>query len=131
MLDGTETQSLGVVGLFPRLAVWYVGKLIGALVATESLQASSDQRAQILATTDRLTQTGDRIKESKRTLIETEELGVSILQDLHQQRQSLLHARDTVSAVVNELCRMTSVTVLQSECLCKYRQFCIGQKDDT
>lgn len=29
-------------------------------------------------------------------MLETEELGVSILQDLHQQRQSLLHAHKTV-----------------------------------
>lgn len=29
-------------------------------------------------------------------MLETEELGVSILQDLHSQRQSLLHAHDTV-----------------------------------
>jgi hypothetical protein len=30
-------------------------------------------------------------------MLETEELGVSIMHDLHQQRQSLLHANDTVS----------------------------------
>ena len=49
-----------------------------------------------MMSTDRLNQSSDRIKESKRTMLETEELGVSILQDLHQQRQSLLHANDTV-----------------------------------
>lgn len=48
-------------------------------------------------TTERLNQSTDRIKESRRTMLETEELGVSILQDLHQQRQSLLHAHNTVS----------------------------------
>ena len=46
--------------------------------------------------TERLNQSSDRIKESRRTMLETEELGVSILQDLHQQRQSLLHANNTV-----------------------------------
>jgi len=30
-------------------------------------------------------------------MLETEELGVSILQDLHSQRQSLLHANNTVT----------------------------------
>lgn len=49
-----------------------------------------------MMSTDRLNQSSDRIKESRRTMLETEELGVSILQDLHQQRQSLLHAHDTV-----------------------------------
>lgn len=47
-------------------------------------------------TTERLNQSNERIKESRRTMLETEELGVSILQDLHQQRQSLLHAHNTV-----------------------------------
>jgi len=46
--------------------------------------------------TERLNQSGERIKESKRTLLEAEELGVSILQDLASQRQTLLHAHDTV-----------------------------------
>jgi vesicle transport through interaction with t-SNAREs protein 1 len=47
--------------------------------------------------TTKLAQSGDRIKESKRQMIETEELGVSILQDLHQQRQTLLQTQNTVS----------------------------------
>ena len=37
-------------------------------------------------------------------MLETEELGVSIMHDLHQQRQSLLHANDTASNIsVNSL----------------------------
>ncbi|KAK3004096.1 hypothetical protein RJ639_019441 [Escallonia herrerae] len=42
--------------------------------------------------TERLNQSSDRIKESRRTVLETEELGVSILEDLHQQRETLLHS---------------------------------------
>lgn len=60
------------------------------------LQPSHDQRGRLLVSTERLNQSGERIKESKRTLLETEELGVSILQDLHSQRQTLLHAQNTV-----------------------------------
>lgn len=48
--------------------------------------------------TERLNKSSDRIKESRRTMLETEELGVSILQDLSSQRQSLLHAHDTVKS---------------------------------
>jgi vesicle transport through interaction with t-SNAREs 1 len=59
-------------------------------------QVSTDQRGRLMMTTERLNQSTDRIKESRRTMLETEELGVSILQDLHQQRQSLLHAHTTV-----------------------------------
>lgn len=60
------------------------------------MQVSADQRGRLLMSTERLNQSSDRVKESRRTMLETEELGVSILQDLHQQRQSLLHAHNTV-----------------------------------
>lgn len=60
------------------------------------LQASADQRGRLMMSTERLNQSSDRIRESRKTMLETEELGVSILQDLHQQRQSLLHANNTV-----------------------------------
>ena len=58
--------------------------------------SSSTQRERLQSTTDRIGQTGDRIREGKKQLLETEELGVSILQDLHRQRETILHARDTV-----------------------------------
>jgi len=45
----------------------------------------------------------------KRTLLETEELGVSILQDLHKQRETLLHARDTLHGVDDGLGRARQV----------------------
>lgn len=65
----------------------------------DTLAVSSDQRGRLLMSTERLNQSSDRIKESRRTMLETEELGVSILQDLHQQRQSLLHANSTLHGV--------------------------------
>ncbi|KAJ8451412.1 hypothetical protein Cgig2_017803 [Carnegiea gigantea] len=61
----------------------------------DALMASADQRARLLMSTERLNHSTGRIKESRRTMLETEELGVSILQDLHQQRQALLHAHGT------------------------------------
>lgn len=60
------------------------------------MKASADQRARLLMSTERLNQSSDRIREGRKTMLETEELGVSILQDLHQQRQALLHAHGTV-----------------------------------
>lgn len=59
-------------------------------------QVSADQRARLLMSTERINKTSDRVRESRKTMLETEELGVSILHDLHQQRQSLLHAHGTV-----------------------------------
>uniref|UniRef100_A0A0C9S2N4 TSA: Wollemia nobilis Ref_Wollemi_Transcript_18809_931 transcribed RNA sequence n=1 Tax=Wollemia nobilis TaxID=56998 RepID=A0A0C9S2N4_9CONI len=65
----------------------------------DTLMASADQRGRLLMSTERLNQSTDRIKESRRTILETEDLGVSILQDLHQQRQTLLHAHTTLHDV--------------------------------
>jgi len=66
---------------------------------SDTLMASADQRGRLLMSTEKLNQSSGRIKESRRTILETEELGVSILQDLHQQRQTLLHAHDTLHGV--------------------------------
>ncbi|KAJ0971377.1 hypothetical protein J5N97_019336 [Dioscorea zingiberensis] len=65
----------------------------------DTLAVSADQKGRLLMSTERLNQSSDRIRESRRTMLETEELGVSILQDLHQQRQSLLHANNTLHGV--------------------------------
>ena len=66
-------------------------------------QASSDQRGRLMMTSERLNQSSDRIRESQRTVFETEEIGVSILQDLHNQRQSLLHAHTTVCTLFSQV----------------------------
>ncbi|XVE83750.1 hypothetical protein DITRI_Ditri16bG0111400 [Diplodiscus trichospermus] len=69
----------------------------------DALTASSDQRSRLTMTTEHLNQSSDRIKDSRRTMLETEELGVSILQDLHSQRQALLHANNTLHGVDNNI----------------------------
>ncbi|MBA0769183.1 hypothetical protein Gotri_017945 [Gossypium trilobum] len=65
----------------------------------DTLTASTNQRSRLVMTTERLNQSSDRIRDSRRTMLETEELGVSILQDLHSQRQALLHANNTLHGV--------------------------------
>ncbi|PWA38473.1 vesicle transport v-SNARE 13 [Artemisia annua] len=60
---------------------------------------SSDQKGRLLKATERLNKSSDRVRDSRRTMLETEELGVSLLQDLHQQRQSLLHAHGNLHGV--------------------------------
>ncbi|KAG7981774.1 hypothetical protein I3843_04G014600 [Carya illinoinensis] len=75
-----------------------VSEIKSGIDEAESL-ASADQRTRLMMSTERLGKSGDRIKDSRRTMLETEELGVSILQDLHSQRQSLLHAHNTLHGV--------------------------------
>ncbi|GAB2289683.1 Vesicle transport v-SNARE 12 [Dionaea muscipula] len=73
--------------------------LLESGVADALTASSADQRGRLLMSTERLNKSGERIRESRRTMLETEELGVSILQDLHQQRQALLHAHNTLHGV--------------------------------
>ncbi|KAM0021729.1 hypothetical protein Hdeb2414_s0024g00654161 [Helianthus debilis subsp. tardiflorus] len=62
----------------------------------DAAAVSADQRGRLMMSTERLNKSSDRVRDSRRTMLETEELGVSLLQDLHQQRQSLLHALGTL-----------------------------------
>ncbi|KAK4403029.1 Vesicle transport v-SNARE 12 [Sesamum angolense] len=55
-------------------------------------EASANQRDRLAMSTESLNQSTDRLRESRRAALETEELGVSILEDLHQQRETLLHS---------------------------------------
>ncbi|KAG0483097.1 hypothetical protein HPP92_011181 [Vanilla planifolia] len=80
----------------------------------DTLAVSADQRGRLLVSTERLNQSSERIKESRRTMLETEELGVSILQDLHQQRQSLLHAHNTLHGVDDNIGKSKKVLVSMS-----------------
>ncbi|KAL7609652.1 hypothetical protein Lser_V15G12990 [Lactuca serriola] len=65
----------------------------------DATAVSADQRGRLLTSTERLNKSSDRVRDSRRTMLETEELGVSLLQDLHQQRESLLRAHGTLHGV--------------------------------
>lgn len=75
---------------------------------------SADQRQRLMMSTERLNRSSDRIRESRKTMLETEDLGVSILQDLHQQRQSLLHAHDTLHGVDDNISRSKKILTTMS-----------------
>ncbi|GLT56530.1 hypothetical protein SLA2020_295650 [Shorea laevis] len=80
----------------------------------DTLTASADQRSRLMMSTERLNQSSDRIKDGRRTMLETEELGVSILQDLHSQRQSLLHAHGTLHGVDDNVGKSKKVLTAMS-----------------
>ncbi len=75
---------------------------------------SGAQRDRLLTAQDKLKQTGDRIKEGKKTLLETEELGVSILQDLHKQRETIVHTRDTLHGADENIGRSRRILTAMS-----------------
>ncbi|KAA8530397.1 hypothetical protein F0562_005106 [Nyssa sinensis] len=80
----------------------------------DALTVSADQRGRLLMSTERVDKSSDRIRESRRTMLETEELGVSILQDLHQQRQSLLHANNTLHGVDDNISKSKKILTAMS-----------------
>lgn len=75
---------------------------------------SADQRVRLAMSTERLDQSSDRIRESRRTILETEELGVSILQDLHQQRETLLHSHQKVHGIDDAIDKSKKVLTAMS-----------------
>ncbi|KAK7394463.1 hypothetical protein VNO78_14991 [Psophocarpus tetragonolobus] len=74
-------------------------ELLESGITNVTMKASADHRERLIISTERLNKSSDRIKDSRRTMLETEDLGVSILQDLHSQRQSLLHTHGTLHGV--------------------------------
>lgn len=80
----------------------------------DTKMVSSDQRGRLMMSTERLNQSSDRIKDSRRTMLETEELGVSILHDLHGQRQSLLRANETLHGVDDNIGRSKKILTTMS-----------------
>ncbi|KAL1809586.1 hypothetical protein ACET3Z_026576 [Daucus carota] len=81
----------------------------------DAQMVSEDQRGRLLMSTERLNKSSDRVRESRRTMLETEELGVSILHDLHQQRQSLLHANSTLHGVDDNISKSKKVLTAMSK----------------
>ena len=70
---------------------------------------SSSQRDRMAQATQQLDRTGDRIRDGKRTLLETEDLGVSILQDLHRQRETIVSAREHIHGADDNIGRSRKI----------------------
>lgn len=66
----------------------------------------------MMKNTVRIEQTGERIRESKGRLIETEDLGAAILQDLHRQRETIVESRESLRGADDTL--STSRKILQT-----------------
>ncbi|XP_028785585.1 vesicle transport v-SNARE 12 [Neltuma alba] len=61
--------------------------------------ASADQRERLTMSIERINESSDRIRESRRVMLETEQLGVSILEDLHHQRETLLSSHQKLFGI--------------------------------
>ena len=83
---------------------------------------SAAQRERLLSATERLQQTGDKIEEGKRVLMETEDVGVNILRDLHKQKQTIVSARETVHETDDYISRSRKVLATMSRRLVRPRR---------
>lgn len=83
--------------------------LAGAELDDVGAPTSSSQRDRMMHATQTLDRTGDRIRDGKRTLLETEDLGVSILQDLHRQRETITSAREHIHGADDNIGRSRKI----------------------
>lgn len=83
--------------------------LAGAELDDSGAPTSSSQRDRMAQATQQLDRTGDRIRDGKRTLLETEDLGVSILQDLHRQRETIMSAREHIHGADDNIGRSRKI----------------------
>ncbi|KAH7515993.1 hypothetical protein FEM48_Zijuj10G0087300 [Ziziphus jujuba var. spinosa] len=82
---------------------------------------SADQRERMAMSVERLNESSERIMQSRRTIFETEELGVSILQDLHQQRETLLHSHNKLHGVDDAIDKSKKVLTAMSRRMTKHK----------
>ncbi|XP_071736517.1 vesicle transport v-SNARE 12-like [Rutidosis leptorrhynchoides] len=81
--------------------------------------ASAGQRERMEMSTERLNQSSERIKDSRRAAFETEELGISILEDLHQQRETLLNSHSKLHGVDDAIDKSKKVLTSMSRRMSK------------
>ncbi|ETV93682.1 hypothetical protein H310_12449 [Aphanomyces invadans] len=73
--------------------------LLSKQISSTSSSSSSSSAAQydrLVANTDRLQRASDQLEQSKRIVQETEQIGISVMDTLAQQRETLLSAHDKV-----------------------------------
>lgn len=84
-------------------------------LAGDYYSTAAGQRDRMLASTERLQKTSERLQVGKQQLAETEELGVSILSDLARQRETILHARDTLHGADDNISKARRVLGVMSK----------------
>eukprot|EP00271_Cylindrocystis_brebissonii_P019825 TRINITY_DN624_c0_g1_i2.p1 TRINITY_DN624_c0_g1~~TRINITY_DN624_c0_g1_i2.p1 ORF type:complete len:223 (-),score=52.33 TRINITY_DN624_c0_g1_i2:555-1223(-) len=82
---------------------------LGGAKGGVDVAVAGDQRSRLLTNTARLDDSTDRLREGRRALLETEDLGVSILEELHKQRESLINTRTTLHGMDDNIGRSKAI----------------------
>ena len=62
----------------------------------EEIGMNDEQKRRLLDNSERIERTGNKLEEGYRVVLETEQIGTQVLQDLSQQRETLQRARSRV-----------------------------------
>ncbi|CAK1550347.1 unnamed protein product [Leptosia nina] len=73
----------------------------------EDWSAVNEQHQKLLDNTERLERTGKNLHEGYRMVLETEQIGAAVLQDLHHQRETIQRSRGRLRETDAELNRST------------------------
>jgi vesicle transport through interaction with t-SNAREs protein 1 len=68
-----------------------------------------DQRTHLLEGYDRIQESSDRLSNAHRIAVETEDIGVNVLGELHTQKQTLLRARDNLGNIDDNMTRSRKI----------------------
>ncbi|XP_064615390.1 vesicle transport through interaction with t-SNAREs homolog 1A-like [Liolophura sinensis] len=79
------------------------------LLGLEDIQDSSDQRSRLLDNSENLERSSRRLDHGYRTVVETEEIGAQIMEDLHSQRQTIQRSRQRVEEMNSNLGKSSRV----------------------
>lgn len=63
----------------------------------DEIGIQEDQKRRLLDNSERLERTGNYLKDGYRVVLETEQIGTQVLQDLSEQRETIHRARGRVS----------------------------------
>ncbi|KAL1205396.1 Vesicle transport v-SNARE 11 [Cardamine amara subsp. amara] len=72
-------------------------------------EASADQRSRLMKSTEGLVRTTEKIKDCQKQLLETEQIGISILENLQSQRQSLQRTEEMLTEIDDDVKESRSI----------------------
>ncbi|XP_058446690.1 vesicle transport through interaction with t-SNAREs homolog 1A [Malaya genurostris] len=75
----------------------------------DEIGIQEDQKRRLLDNSERLERTGNHLKEGYRVILETEQIGAQVLQDLSEQRETIQRARGRLRETDAELGRSTRI----------------------
>uniref|UniRef100_A0A7S3QKG3 Vesicle transport v-SNARE N-terminal domain-containing protein n=1 Tax=Dunaliella tertiolecta TaxID=3047 RepID=A0A7S3QKG3_DUNTE len=78
-------------------------------LAGDYYSTSAGQRERMLSSTQRLEKSSDHLHHGREQLIQTEELGASILRDLHSQRETIMHSKSTLQGTDDNITKARKI----------------------